>query len=105
MMGMMQEMMGKMGGDFNPMEMCQKMMLTVTETARMAGLATPEVQALFDDWVSQVESEVLTIIKSKGQIEPHAIASELKISEDSVLYFVSKLVRDKKVRITGIEAL
>lgn len=103
MMGMMKEMMSGMDEGFNPMEMCKSMMETVKTTAQMAGIATPEVRALFDDWANQVEFEVLSIVKANGQVHPQDIAQELKISEESALYFVSKLIRDKKVKITGIE--
>lgn len=102
---MMQAMMGKMGENFNPMEMCQRMMETVTATASMTGFATPEVRALFDDWVGQVESEVFALVKQKGQVVATDIAQELKISEDSALYFVAKLIRDKKLKITGMETV
>jgi len=105
MMGMMKEMMGEMGETFNPMEMCKHMMETVSTTATMAGFATPEVRALFDDWVTQVEGEVLSIVKQKGEVNPWAIAQELKISEDSALYFISKLIRDKKVQVTAIQPI
>lgn len=54
MMGMMVE---KMGEGFNPMEMCKNMMEAVKTTAQMAGYATPEVMALFEDWVNQVEGK------------------------------------------------
>ena len=102
MMGMMKEMMGNTDESFNPMEMCQNMMNTVTNTAKMAGLATPEVQALFEDWAEQVETEVLQVMR-QGAISPKSIAENIKISEDSALYFISKLVRDKKIIITGID--
>jgi hypothetical protein len=99
-MGMMSNMMGKMKDEnFNPMEMCKTMRESIAATAKIASLATPEVQALFEDWVSEVEKEILNIIKAEGQINPSAIADKLKITEDSALYFVSKLVRDKKIKV------
>ena len=97
---MMNKMMGKMKDEkFNPMEMCKTMGESITTTAKIAGLATPEVQALFEDWASEVEKEILNVIKEEGQINPLAIAEKLKITEDSALYFVSKLVRDKKIKV------
>ena len=105
MMGMMKEMMGGMGEGFNPMEMCKNMMATVKTTAEIAGNATPEVRAMFEDWVGQVELEVLAIVKAKGQVNPQEIAQELKISEDSALYFISKLIRDKKIKVTAIQLI
>ena len=61
--GMGPEMMRKMRGmgmkmmenmpdkGFNPQEMCRQMTQTVTKTAEMGSYATPEVRALFEDWV------------------------------------------------------
>ena len=102
MMSMMKE---KMGNVFNPMEMCKRMMESVNTTATMAGFATPEVRALFDDWATQVEDEVLTLVKQKEEVNPEVIAQELKISEDSALYFISKLIRNKKIKITAIQSV
>ncbi|MCL6120119.1 MAG: hypothetical protein M1584_03690 [Deltaproteobacteria bacterium] len=101
-MGMMNKMMGKMKDEnFNPMEMCRCMEESVATTAEIAGLATPEVRALFEDWASEVEKEILTVIKEEGQINPLSIAQKFKISEDSALYFISKLVRDKKIKVNA----
>ncbi len=101
-MGMMNKMMGGMKDEnFNPMEMYRKMTESVAATAEIAGLATPEVRALFEDWASEVEKEILTVIKKEGQINPLSIAEKFNISEDSALYFVSKLVRDNKIRVNA----
>ena len=104
MPGMMKEMMCEAGEDFNPMEMCQTMMRTVSDTAKMAGYATPEVQALFEEWSSQVEKELLDILKN-GIVSTSEIAKSMNISEDGISFFLSKLVRDKKIKVTGLEVL
>ena len=93
------------GEEFESMEMCKRMTESVSTSAKMAGFATPEVLAMFEDWVTEVEKEILKLIDDKGQLTPDSIAKELKISEDSALYFISKLIRDKKVKATGIEIL
>jgi hypothetical protein len=101
-MGMMNKMMGKMKDEnFNPMEMCRRMGESVAATAEIAGFATPEVRALFEDWASEVEKEILNVIKEAGQVNPLSIAEKFKISEDSALYFISKLVRDKKIKVNA----
>ena len=101
-MGMMDKMMGGMKDkNFNPMEMCKQMTESVAATAEIAGFATPEVRALFEDWASEVEKEILTVIKEEGQISPLRIAEKFKISEDSALYFISKLIRDKKIKVNA----
>lgn len=104
---MMQEMMHKMMGgmkEFNPMAMCQAMMTSVSQSAEMAAYATPEVRALFGEWAGSVEAEILTVLQSQGRLDLAGLADALKISPESALYFLGKLVRDGKATISGIQA-
>ncbi len=102
MMQRMSEMMKQTEKGFNPMEMCRKMMESITRAAEMGSYATPEVRALFEDWVSEVEKEILAFVKGKGEVQPKDIAEELKISEGSVIFFISRLAQQGKVSIKGI---
>ena len=104
---MMQEMMQKMMGgmkEFNPMAMCQAMMTSVSKSAELAAYATPEVRTLFEEWAQSVDQEVLSALKARGPLDLAALAATLKISPESVLYFLGKLVREGKATISGIQA-
>lgn len=96
-MGMMKNMMGQGGKDSGNgmggmMEMCTKMTQSVTKSAEMASFATEEIHGLFQDWLNQVETEVLSFVKSNGgTIDIAAIASQLSISEKSARYIVGVL--------------
>lgn len=103
---MMQQMMQKMMAgmqEFNPMAMCQAMITSVGKAAEMAAYATPEVRTLFEEWARSVEEEVLALLKSRGQLDLAGLASALRISPESALCFLGKLVRDGKVIISGIQ--
>src|SRR5512142_2370086 len=105
MPAMMREMMGKAGsGDFNPMAMCEAMMTSVGKAAEMAAYATPEVRTLFEEWARSVEEEVLGTLRAKGALDLAALAGALKISPESALYFLGKLVREGKATIGAIQA-
>src|SRR5574337_1615721 len=101
MQQMMQKMMEGPGG-FNPMAMCQAMMTSVSKSAEMAAYATPEVRTLFEEWAQSVEEEILAVLKTQGEVALKPLAAKLKMSPDSTLYFLGKLVRDGKVTISGI---
>src|SRR5512135_1250575 len=104
---MMQQMMqGMMGGmqEFNPMAMCQAMMTSVGKAAEMAAYATPEVRTLFEEWARSVQDEVLATLKSRGPLELEALAAALKISPESALFFLSRLVREVKATIGAVRA-
>ncbi len=106
MPSMMRQMMETMGGggDFNPAAMCQAMMTSVGKSAELAAYATPEVRTLFEEWARSVEEELLTALKARGPLDLAALAAAVKISPESALFFLGKLVREGKVTIAGISA-
>ena len=85
------------------MQMGQQMAGAVTESVSMASFATPEVRGLFEEWARAVEEEIVSLLKDKGTSEPSEIAAKLKISEESALFFIGKMAREKKVKITGMK--
>ncbi len=85
------------------MQMGQQMAGAVTESASMVSFATPEVRGLFEEWARAVEEEIIGLLKDKGLSEPSEIAAKLKISEESAVFFIGKMAREKKIKITGIE--
>jgi hypothetical protein len=85
------------------MQMNQQMAGAVTESASMASFATPELRGLFEEWVKAVEEEIFGFLREKGSSEPSGIAAKLKISEDSVIFVIGKMARERKIKITGIE--
>ncbi len=86
------------------MAMCQAMMTSVSTSAEMAAYATPEVRMLFEEWAHSVEQEVLAALNARGPMDLAALATVLKVSSESALYFLGKLVREGKVAISGIQA-
>ncbi len=104
MASMMQAMMGGGTGEFNPMAMCQAMMSSVSKSAELAAYATPEVRTLFEEWAENVGAEVLAAVRSRGRMSLTELAAALKISPESALVFLGRLVREGKVKISAIEA-
>lgn len=100
----MRQMMSGAGGDLNPAAMCQAMMTSVGKAAEMAAYATPEVRTLFEEWARSVEEEVLGVLR-RGPVDLAALGAALKISPESALYFLGKLVREGKAKIGAIEAV
>jgi hypothetical protein len=104
MMQQMQERMTAGMQEFNPMAMCQAMMTSVGAAAEMAAYATPEVRTLFQEWARSVEDEVLAVLKARGPLDLTGLAGALKISPESALYFLGKLVRHGRATISQIQA-
>lgn len=85
------------------MQMCEQMTGTVIEVGRLAGFASPELRGLFDEWLKALESEIIEFLKEKRSCLPADLAAQLKLSEESVHFLIGKLVREGKLKITGIK--
>gem|GEM_PF-1364073 len=104
MMRKASEMKDKMLKDgFSPMEMCRQMTSAVAKAAEMGSYANPELRTLFEDWIQEIEKEILVFVADKGKTDPGEIAVNLRINEDSAVFLISRLAQKKKIKITGIE--
>ena len=101
MMGMMMgKMHGKAGKGHVPWDMCKEMMSTIQQSHKIAIMATPEVQGLFEDWVEQIEKELLDYLKDKKTVDVKDLANHFKISKDSAYYFLTKLAQKEKIQLS-----
>lgn len=90
---------GMMGEGFNPMEMCRGMVGSITKSAEMATYATPELRALFEEWLGQIEAEVLEYLKGREAVAPENVAEHFKLSKDSAVFLISKMARQGNIKI------
>ena len=106
---MAKKMMSKMqNNSFSPQEMCAKMTASIEKTAKLAGQANDEVQMLFEEWAEEVEKELLVIFEDNSQadnknFDAAEIAGQLKVSEETVLFFLSRLIKDKKIKVVKLK--
>jgi hypothetical protein len=102
MMSMMSSMMG--GGDDSDgedsMGMCEKMMSSMTQSSELATFATPEIRGLFEEWVLQLDNEVIDFIKATKTTTPAEVAAHLKITKDSAVYLISRLTQKGVLAVT-----
>lgn len=99
MKGSMMGMKHGKGNRFTPMDMCKEMMSSIRQSHRVATLATPEVQGLFEDWVEHIEQEMLEYLKDKDSVDIKGLSDHFKISQDSAYYFLTKLAQKEKLKL------
>lgn len=98
-MGMM---MGKVFGKGHmPWDVCKDMLSSLHQSHRIATLATPEVQGLFEDWVEQIEKELLDFLEDQKAADVKDIAAHFKISKDSAYYFLTRLAQKGKIKLNA----
>ena len=72
---------------------------SIAEATNLASFATPEVRVLFEEWAKLVEDEILAFIKDNVKATPADIANKMRLSEQSALYFLSKMLREGKITV------
>lgn len=97
MMGMMRKMM-EGNSDFNPMEMCQNVLKTVTKVSETSFYATPEIRLMFEEWLASIEDEIFDFIQSENEININNISEHFKISKVAVKFFLNHLAASGKVK-------
>ena len=84
------------------MNMSQRMAGAIDETqirsSSVTPDATPEINGLFEEWLSSVEDEILEILTKENFLTPSGIAAKLKISEKTVNFFIDKMRKEGKLK-------
>ncbi|VAX24855.1 hypothetical protein MNBD_IGNAVI01-478 [hydrothermal vent metagenome] len=97
MMGMMRKMMEDTS-DFNPMEMCQDVLRTVTKVSEMSFYATPEIRLMFEEWLASIEDEIFEFVQSEKEVNIDSISEHFKISKEAAKFFLNHLAASGKVK-------
>ena len=84
------------------MKMSQRMAGAIDETQVMSSSvtpdATPEINGLFEEWLSTVEDEILEILTKGESLKPSGIAAKLKISEKTANFLIDKMRKEGKLK-------
>ncbi len=87
----------------NPMDMSKEVLSAVSQSSELATYSTPELRGLFNDWVGAIEREILDFIKDKGKVDPDEIAAHFRLERGSVIFVLSKLAKEEKIKMQASE--
>lgn len=54
-------------------------------------------------WKEEIQRDYLSFLRGRPHVTPAELAAHLNLSESWVIYWLTDLVREGKVRITGVE--
>jgi hypothetical protein len=77
--------------------MCQKLVNRVAQSRQLMAVADPELLVLFEDWLDELENEVVSLAKKHGPLSPEDLAHKLGLSERGANFLMSKLSREGKI--------
>ena len=81
----------------DPTNMCKRLVSSMQQKALLETVAPSAIRALFEDWMTQLEKEVLTFVKGKRDVSPEVLAKEFNISLESGKYLVKRLKEEGKI--------
>lgn len=91
-------------GDGGPMQkmmkMCSEMLSSIEKTSSMAVFSTPGLRSVFLEWFNKVESDAMEMISKQKEINLDALASSLKLSKESTIYIVHRLISNSTIHIS-----
>ena len=81
----------------DPMKMCQSLVEKVAQSRQLSAVVHPEVLVLFESWLEELESEVISFVKKIGFLDPFDLAEGLGVSRSGANFLVAKLKREGKL--------
>ncbi len=86
-----------MGEGVDPTQMCQSLVEKVAQSKQLSAIADPGLLVLFEDWLEELEEEVLALLKARGMMGEKALSKELGLSSRGTKFLLSKLARAGKI--------
>ena len=69
----------------------------LAQSEQLMAVADPQVLVLFEDWLEELEAEVLGFLHSRGPLDEKALAEKLGLSRRGAAFLLSKLARESKL--------
>jgi hypothetical protein len=77
--------------------MCQRLVDRVAQSKQLMAVADPELLVLFEDWLDELESEVIALARKAGALTAEVLAVQLGLSHRGATFLISKLRQEGKI--------
>jgi hypothetical protein len=81
----------------DPTDMCQSMIDKVARSKQLRAVAEPEILSLFEEWLEELDDEVVAFVKKTGSADASALAEGCGLSRSGAEFLIKKLKREAKV--------
>jgi len=81
----------------DPTNVCQGVMEKLARSEQLRTVADPDILALFEDWLEELEEEVISFARRTGSLYPEGLAEELGLSRSGAKFLVAKLKKEEKL--------
>ncbi len=80
----------------DPTKMCQSLVDKVAQSKQLMAVAHPELLGLFEDWLGELEDEVIRMAGGKAP-DPEKLAEATGLSGAGAKFIMAKLVREGRL--------
>jgi hypothetical protein len=77
--------------------MCQSLVDKVFQSKQLRTVAEPDLLVLFEDWLEELEEEVIRQVRRTGSEDLQALASGLGLSTSGVNFLFAKLKSEERI--------
>jgi len=86
-----------MGEGVDPTQMCQSLVDKVAQSKQLTAITNPEILVLFEDWLEELEHEVVAFAASRSNLIAEDLVAELGLSARGATFLVPKLKREGRL--------
>ncbi len=69
----------------------------MAQSRQLMAVADPDLLGLFEDWLDELELEVISLFKKQGPLNSVGLAHTLGLSQRGATFLLSKLQREGKL--------
>jgi predicted transcriptional regulator len=81
----------------DPSKMCQSLVDKVFQSKQLRTVAEPDILALFEDWLEELEEEIINQVQNTGSDDLGELARGLGLSRVGVNFLITKLKREERI--------
>ncbi len=81
----------------DPTQMCQSLVDKVAQSKQLMAVTAPEVLILFENWLEELESEVVSCVKKSRSEDPIDVAEDTGLSRSGARFIITKLRSEGKL--------
>lgn len=81
----------------DPTKMCQTLVDKVAQSKQLRAVTEPAILALFENWLDELEEEVIGSVRQNPGVEPLDLAEKLGLSKSGATFLITKLQGEKKI--------
>lgn len=81
----------------DPKKMCKGVMSKVGQSEDLETVSDPEILVLFEDWLEELEQEMMAAVSKSGSLSAEELAEKLGVSQAGAAFLITKLKREGKI--------